>query len=66
MKFPDVVGYTLGEARIIIGRSKAEVRAIDVTSPPRQNSNQYDDTFRVVRMTITDTGKIDLLVCKPL
>jgi len=66
MTFPDIIGFTLGEAAKEIEKSGMEISSVTVTSPPRTKTGCYEDYYRVVRTTIVDKKKVELLVCKPL
>jgi hypothetical protein len=66
MKISDVVGLQLGDAKQILDSMNIEVGSIIVTSPPRERSGEYDDSYRVIRATEVEEKKVKLLVCKPL
>jgi len=65
MSIPDVVGLQLGEAMKIIGKAGMSVGRIKATSPPKHKSVTYDDTYRVVRVQVSGSREIELLVCDP-
>jgi len=65
MGVPDVVGYTLGEAKVLLEREGVLVDAVSITSPPRCRHLDYNDDFRVIRLKVIDDKKVQLLVCNP-
>lgn len=66
MTLPDIVGFTLGEARRRIEQAGYEPGDIRMTAPPRERSESYSEDYRVVRATGASGRKVDLLICKPL
>lgn len=65
MTRPDIIGYPLGEARKLLTDAGIEILKVLVTAPPREKTEYYDDTYRVIRWTQKDK-KAELLVSKPL
>ena len=63
---PDVVGFTLGEARGVLDNSGVSITAVRITAPPKEITAEYDDSFRVLRLNIIGDKSIELLICKPL
>ncbi len=59
---PDVVGFTVEEARRILKGSGFEISRIITTLPPRQRNMDYNDTFRVLRVNSVKGKKVELLV----
>lgn len=66
MLIPDVVGFTLGEAKKLLDLSGIDVCSIKVTSPPREKDTCFDANFRVIRLEVITDNKVEVLVCKPL
>jgi hypothetical protein len=66
MRIPDVVGYSLGDARSLLNQESISINNIAVTAPPKHKSNEFEDFYRVLRINIINEKNIDLLVCKPL
>ncbi len=60
-----LIGYTLGDAVRQAEKDGFEVEKITVTAPPKMQSQEYDYTFRVLRVTVSE-NKLSILVCKPL
>ena len=64
MEVPDVVGFTLAEAKRILAGAGIGIRAVRVTSPPRRRCEGYDDSFRVIRVRAAqEDGQVELLIC---
>jgi hypothetical protein len=66
MQVPDVIGYTLGDAKNILKKAGVGIHRVEATSPSRQKGVEIGDDCRVIRCKSTDDGKIELIVCKPL
>ncbi len=66
MNVPDVLGYTLGEAKAIIKGAGITDFVVKTVAPPRDSSTGYDDSCRVLRVKETVNSKIEIIVCKPL
>ena len=66
MTVPSVIGFYLCDAKIVLQEVGIHISSIKVTAPPRNASQEFYDTFRVVRQTLTESNEIELLVCKPL
>lgn len=66
MKVTSVIGFTLGEARLKLNEEGKRIGCIRVTSPPKADHMEIDDSFRVI--SVMDKGEegIMLIVCKPL
>ena len=65
MKIPDVLGFTLSEAKAMLSSSGINICRITVTAPPKCKTVEYDDCCRVISLK-GDNNKVELLVCKPL
>ena len=65
MQIPDVMGFTLGEARGIMDAAGTTISSIIVTAPPKDICKDYDDSFRIVRLKAIGEKTVELLVCKP-
>ncbi len=66
MEIPDIIGYSLREALKLFESQNIIIDSVRVTSAPRLKSSEYDDSYRIVRIDLTEGEKIKLLVCKPL
>ncbi|MCX7711842.1 MAG: hypothetical protein N2484_18520 [Clostridia bacterium] len=66
MELPDIVGFTLMEAKHIMAKTEFVIGSVKVTLPPRTEMCTAEDHFRVVRIEQVDTQKVELTVCKPL
>ena len=66
MQIPDVVGYTLCEAREILNVHKINISGIKTATTPKDSSQDYNDSYRVLRMEILGDSDVELLICKPL
>lgn len=66
MNIPDTAGYTIGEARVILGNAGIEIEEIQITTPPKHRLDEYEENFRVIRFQMLDNKKVKLLICKPL
>jgi hypothetical protein len=66
MSVPNVIGYYLYDAKVILSEAGINIESIRVTAPPRNKSIEFDDSFRVVRQRLIKPKEIELLVCKPL
>ncbi|WP_051571936.1 hypothetical protein [Ruminiclostridium cellobioparum] len=60
-----LIGYTLGDAFKLAREEGFEIGEITITSPPKMEILEYDDSFRVLRVN-TSENKLNILVCKPL
>lgn len=63
---PDIIGYKLDEAEIILKEAGLTIASIQVTTPPRMKIYQYDNQFRVVKLNVLCNKSVELIVCKPL
>lgn len=61
-----LIGYTLGDAVKSVGDMGYAIDSISVSSPPKMNITEYDDSFRVVRAMALKNKSLSILVCKPL
>ncbi len=66
MNIPDIVGFTLGDAMAKLEKERITVDKVVVTSPPRERSNEYDDSYRVIKVNTIDSQSVQILICKPL
>lgn len=60
---PDIVGFTLADARKVLDEADIEIEKIIVTAPPRCTDREYNDSFRVIRQKKISKQKVELLVC---
>ncbi|MCX7843542.1 MAG: PASTA domain-containing protein [Clostridia bacterium] len=63
---PDVVGLPCGEAMDILRQAGIAVTRVEITYPPREKSESFDDSYRVIRIKNNAGKSVELLVCKPL
>ncbi len=61
-----LIGYTVGDALKAAGDRGYPVDGIFISSPPKINITEYDDSFRVIRVKTLNNKSLNLLVCKPL
>lgn len=61
-----LIGLTLGDALKIVLDKGYSVENISITAPPRLNISEYDNSFRVLRITHSGDKRLSILVCKPL
>lgn len=66
MILPDIIGFTLDEAKDRIQKSAMVVERITVLSPPREKTLEFDGTYRVIRVISMGNDKLELQICKPL
>lgn len=62
----DLVGFTLGDALKVVQEKGYTVENISVTSPPKLEISEYDQSFRVLRIQPLEGNRLTILVCKPL
>ena len=60
-----LTGYTLGDVFKLAREEGFIIGEITITSPPKMEITEYDDTFRVLRVN-TSEDKLNVLACKPL
>lgn len=61
-----LMGFTLGDAlRTALERGYC-IESITITSPPRLQISEYDNSFRVLRVELLAGKRLTMLVCKPL
>lgn len=65
MVIPDVVGFMLEDAIKELNEAGYVVSNIFLTTQPRNVSNSYDLSCRVLRIKASIDKKVELLVCKP-
>jgi hypothetical protein len=66
MTIPDIIGYTIEEARNKLQQCGIHIESISITAPPKEKLTEFDIRFRVIKVSVIDENKIDLLICKPL
>lgn len=66
MAYPDVCGFTLEKAVQILVKEGCSVEKINILKPPRDITNDYDGSYRVIKADFPKPSKAELLVCKPL
>ncbi len=62
----DLVGFTLRDVLKVIQEKGYTVANISITSPPRLQISEYDQSFRVLRVQPLEGNSLSILVCKPL
>ncbi len=62
----DLVGFTLGDVLKIVQKKGYTVDNISITSPPKLEISEYDQSFRVLRIQPLEGNSLTILVCKPL
>lgn len=66
MQIPDVAGYKLGEAKLKLQEMGVNIDSITVTSPPKLKLVEFDNSYRVIKVSIVGDSKVELVICKPL
>lgn len=66
MEVDGIIGFTLKDAKIIISNIGKKIRAIKLTSEPKSDPMEIEDSFRVVNVVNEDEENCILIVCKPL
>lgn len=66
LELPDIAGYTIKDAMSILNNSGWTVNNILIVKPPRDVIEQYDDSFRIIKVQKILDKSLNLLVCKPL
>jgi len=66
MQMPDVIGYSLEKARVILKEAGVVEVDIKTTAPPRLRCNEFNDDYKVIRINLLENKRIELVVCKPL
>lgn len=66
MERPDVLGYTLSEARTMLEHAGIRLENIRITQPPRSKLEMPEDSFRVLKCIAEGDESIELIVAKPL
>lgn len=61
-----LVGFTLGAALRTALAEGYCIENISITSPPKLQISEYDNTFRVLRVELLADRRLSMLVCKPL
>ncbi|QNU65745.1 hypothetical protein EHE19_012570 [Ruminiclostridium herbifermentans] len=62
----ELVGFTLGDALKVVQKKGYTVDNITITSPPKLEITEYDQSFRVLRIQPLEGNSLTILVCKPL
>ncbi len=62
----ELVGFTLGDVLKVVQEKGYTVGNISITSPPRLEISEYDQSFRVLRIQPLEGNSLTILVCKPL
>lgn len=60
------IGLTLGDAKMFAKDNDYGIENITVTAPPRMVIAEYEDSFRVLRVSAVQDKKLSILICKPL
>lgn len=63
---PDVVGFTLIDAKKILEQEGVEINSITLTAPPKETKGIPDDLCRVIKQNVINDKNVELIVCKPL
>lgn len=63
MRIPDVSGYKLENALVLLKARGIDRISVQLTSSPRLRDAGYDGSSRVVRQSASDDGSIELLIC---
>jgi hypothetical protein len=62
----DLVGFNLGYVLKVAQEKGYTVGDISITSPPKLEISEYDQSFRVLRIQSLEGNRLTILVCKPL
>lgn len=63
---PDIIGYTLNEAKFVLDKIGAGIHDVKITAPPREKREEPDGSCRVIKVKVDSNNMLELLVCKPL
>ncbi len=61
---PDISGYKLKDAGLILRKSGISIKNIVITSPPKKEYTEYDEEFRVLRIRGFFDDGAEILVCR--
>lgn len=62
----ELVGFTLGDVLKVVQEKGYTVGNISITTPPKLEISEYDQSFRVLRIQPLEENSLTILVCKPL
>lgn len=65
MFVPDIVGFTLADAREMLEKCGLNICSIQMTAPPRAGRFEHNNRSRVIRVKIIEEKNVELLVCNP-
>ena len=60
---PDLIGYKLDDATAILKAEGFNDIVVHLTKSPREEDKQSSSESRVVRLTILEDKKVDLILC---
>ncbi|NMB33809.1 MAG: hypothetical protein GX992_06225 [Clostridium sp.] len=61
-----IIGFVLGDAKIMLSEAGRNIAAIRLTSEPKTRPKEIDPSFRVVNVTDKGEEGLVITVCKPL
>lgn len=66
MEAEGIIGFTLKDARIMMNNSGRKIGTIKLTSEPKSDPLEIEESFRVVNVVKDFKDNYVLVVCKPL
>jgi hypothetical protein len=66
MEAEGIIGFTLKDARIMMNNSGRKIGTIKLTSEPKSDPLEIEESFRVVNVVKDYEENYVLVVCKPL
>ena len=62
----NVIGMRLGEAKTILNKNGYEIDSVIVTAKPYIEKREVNDDCRVLKISLSESNRVTLLVCDPL
>ncbi len=66
MEAEEIIGFTLKDARIMMNNAGKKIGTIKLTSEPKSDPVEIEESFRVVNVAKDCEENYVLVVCKPL
>lgn len=63
MDIPDISGYRLDKALVLLKSLGFDKTTVSLTAAPRLRAAGFDGSARVVRHIVKDDGSVEILVC---
>ena len=61
---PDFVGYTLRDAKMKMAPLGITIVDVLILSQPKENDQNYNDDYRIIRQQMLEPDKIRVYICK--